>query len=280
MYPGQFPRVRQNLWNIVLAVDLSKASSLQFLTQSVVNIIQRNFPFRWGVVPLVDSDDAAKAARLFYYLVDNFGRANTTTFMTSVCTLRFYTCPTERRSQMVTESTSGGLNFKAARTEFNALLEQYTPRKEGASTDFDAIISGGQEGDPRIAAARAYAKRLALSPPKGSGYSFVNGKFYDLDDVCCAYHFLWRSSHACAGLFPCSANRAVHAARIYSGEGQWARRCERKLALMEYARRSKPKRSTTKPTSPISSMTCRRPAPAETSTFSLARRPAHTLFAS
>ena len=60
-------------------------------------------------------------------------------------------------------------------------MEEGAPRLEGATTDFDAVISGE---DARIDGAKAYAKRLALHPPAdGPGYGFVNGKFFDIDDV-------------------------------------------------------------------------------------------------
>jgi UDP-glucose:glycoprotein glucosyltransferase len=59
MYPGQFHRIKLNLWNIVVAVDLSKTSAINFLGGSVHNIISRNFPFRFGVVPLCETQDGA-----------------------------------------------------------------------------------------------------------------------------------------------------------------------------------------------------------------------------
>lgn len=216
MYPGQFPRVRQNVWNIVLALDLSRASGMQFIALSVVSIIQRNFPFRWGVVPLVASDEGAKAARLFYYLVDNFGRGNTTAFLRTVRRRASWRRTREvTHTQMAAESTAGNLNFEVARREFNALIAEHSPRKEGALTDFDAVISGAAEDDSaRVEAARAYAKRLALTPPsEGPGYAFVNGKFFDLDDVSSTSPHFDPGLPILSGLFPQFARRASCTAR-------------------------------------------------------------------
>lgn len=56
MYPGQFPNVKLNLFNIVLVVDLSQTSSINFIAGAVNMIIQRGFPFRFGVVPLVETE--------------------------------------------------------------------------------------------------------------------------------------------------------------------------------------------------------------------------------
>ncbi|EJD40203.1 hypothetical protein AURDEDRAFT_70440 [Auricularia subglabra TFB-10046 SS5] len=164
MFPGQFPHIKQNLWNVILALDLSQSASLNFIAGSVSNIIQRNFPFRWGIVPLIESDNAAKAARLFYYLIDNYGRAKTTQFL----------------MDLAGEGATSTLDWTVARAGFAALVAEQAPRREDATTDFDAILSGE---DGRIEQAKAYAKRLALrAPADGPGYGFVNGKFYDIDD--------------------------------------------------------------------------------------------------
>src|ERR1700728_935080 len=57
MYPGQLPSVKLNLFNVIVALDLSQTSSLNFLTGAVFNIIDRNFPVRFGLVPIVETED-------------------------------------------------------------------------------------------------------------------------------------------------------------------------------------------------------------------------------
>lgn len=57
MYPGQMPTVKQNIFNIVLAVDLSQSSTLHFIAGMVNNVIERGFGYRWGVAPLVETED-------------------------------------------------------------------------------------------------------------------------------------------------------------------------------------------------------------------------------
>lgn len=56
MYPGQLPSLKLNLFNVVLAVDLSQTSSLNFIGTAISNIIDRQFPFRFGVVPIVETE--------------------------------------------------------------------------------------------------------------------------------------------------------------------------------------------------------------------------------
>lgn len=55
-YPGQLPQIRQNLWNIVFALDLSLTSSHIVMVEYVMPFVQRSMPLRMGLVPLVPSD--------------------------------------------------------------------------------------------------------------------------------------------------------------------------------------------------------------------------------
>ncbi len=84
LYPGQFPTVKYNLFNIVLAVDLSQASSIDFIGGTVNSLIRRGLPFRWGVAPLVETEDGARMARLFYYLLEVVGADDALGFLLSV----------------------------------------------------------------------------------------------------------------------------------------------------------------------------------------------------
>ena len=59
MYPGQFPTLKYNLFNVVLAVDLSHLSSVNFVAVTVQSLINRGVTFRWGVVPLVETENGA-----------------------------------------------------------------------------------------------------------------------------------------------------------------------------------------------------------------------------
>ena len=49
-------QIRRNAYNVILALDLSKASSIA--TVSVVSsFVQRGVPVRMGIVPIVESDE-------------------------------------------------------------------------------------------------------------------------------------------------------------------------------------------------------------------------------
>lgn len=57
MYPGQFPNIKANLFNTVLALDLSQVSSINFIVGPVSNIIERGLPFRFGVAPIIETEE-------------------------------------------------------------------------------------------------------------------------------------------------------------------------------------------------------------------------------
>lgn len=102
MYPGALPNIKANLFNVVLVVDLSKISTLNFLAGAVSSIINRDIPLRFGMVPVSESEDGQsilarrravlkrlalvgrKMAKLFYHLITNHGRRKTLEFLSAV----------------------------------------------------------------------------------------------------------------------------------------------------------------------------------------------------
>lgn len=100
LYPGQFHSIRLNLWNIVLVADLSLSSTANWLA-SISNIIARRFPFRFGLVPLCETDDgmsvfaqytnrsnilytARRMALFNWYLTETYGPVKALEFFKSV----------------------------------------------------------------------------------------------------------------------------------------------------------------------------------------------------
>ncbi|EIW54691.1 glycosyltransferase family 24 protein [Trametes versicolor FP-101664 SS1] len=170
LYPGQFPTVKYNLFNIVLAADLSQASSVDFIGGTVNSLIRRGLPFRWGVAPLVETEDGARMARLFYYLLEVVGADDTLGFLLSI---------SQRGVPM--DQVSPSVVWSQVRTNFEDLLAAKENLPEGIETDFDTIIAGG-EGD--LDAARTYATRLSATLSTApQGHVFFNGKHFDLDDT-------------------------------------------------------------------------------------------------
>jgi UDP-glucose:glycoprotein glucosyltransferase len=77
------------MYNVVVVFDLSRPSSLRFITNTLSMLIDRMFPVRFGIVPIAETEDSVKMAKVFYYLVQNYGRRATMGFFGSVRTICF-----------------------------------------------------------------------------------------------------------------------------------------------------------------------------------------------
>jgi hypothetical protein len=92
LYPGQAPTVRRNMYNVVLLLDLARPFSLRFITNTLSMLVDRLFPVRFGIVPIVETEEGVKMAKVFYYLVQNYGRQKTMGFFSSVRNICFSHC--------------------------------------------------------------------------------------------------------------------------------------------------------------------------------------------
>ena len=80
------------MYNVVLVFDLARPSSLRFITNTLSMLIDRLFPVRFGIVPIVETEEGVKMAKVFYYLVQNYGRRITMGFFNSVRSICFSHC--------------------------------------------------------------------------------------------------------------------------------------------------------------------------------------------
>jgi UDP-glucose:glycoprotein glucosyltransferase len=84
MYPGQAPAVRRNMFNIVSVLDLARPATWHFISNTIPMLINRSYPVRLGILPIVETEEGAKMARLFYYLTQDYGRVATMRFFGAV----------------------------------------------------------------------------------------------------------------------------------------------------------------------------------------------------
>ncbi|KAI0948225.1 hypothetical protein AcW1_009797 [Taiwanofungus camphoratus] len=173
LYPGQWPNVKANLFNIILAVDLSQSSSLHFISVTVSNIITRGFPFRWGVVPIAETEDGTRMARLFYFLIEHFGRAKAMEFLRYVS-----------QAEVPMQYLKPTVDWALVRSGFRSLVTTSGPLGEGVTTNLDSILGGlDRQSGAQLAKVRDYAVRLGTTLASApQGHAFVNGKYFDLDD--------------------------------------------------------------------------------------------------
>lgn len=59
VYPGQLRAIGRNIYNLVMVEDLASQDSLSRMTQQVVDMIKRNTPIRFGVLPMVTEADSS-----------------------------------------------------------------------------------------------------------------------------------------------------------------------------------------------------------------------------
>lgn len=84
MHPREFHSIKKNMFNIVTVLDLTNTNALGFVSASVMNLINRGYPFRFGLVPIVETEGSLKMARLLYWLNDTYGTQMTMMFLKRV----------------------------------------------------------------------------------------------------------------------------------------------------------------------------------------------------
>ncbi|TFK38220.1 UDP-glucose:Glyco protein glucosyltransferase-domain-containing protein [Crucibulum laeve] len=167
IYPGQLPSVKLNLFNVILVLDLSQSTSITFLAGPMASIIDRSIPFRFGVVPIAETEESKKMAKLFYYLRQTYGRKKTMTFI--------------KQLREIVPETSATVPWSAVRSAYDDLFE-LEESSETPPASLDDIVNGNIPAAP-LGKVAAYTERLgatlAASP---FGHAFFNGKHFDMGD--------------------------------------------------------------------------------------------------
>ncbi|KAF9530297.1 UDP-glucose:glycoprotein glucosyltransferase-domain-containing protein [Crepidotus variabilis] len=173
MYPGAMPSVRLNLFNIVLVLDLSQLASLNFIAGPMSSIINRDFPLRFGLVPIAETKDGKKMTQLFNYFVKTFGRKNTLAFLKSVVQLQ------------------GSKFQQSSMIEWNSVEEVYDvfvneQKKENSERDyisFSDAIEINSSAEATFEQLKKYSDRLGCSlAANPGGHAFFNGKHFNFND--------------------------------------------------------------------------------------------------
>ncbi|CCO31204.1 UDP-glucose:glycoprotein glucosyltransferase [Rhizoctonia solani AG-1 IB] len=175
MYPGQFPTLRRNCFNVIAALDLSRTSSISFIAQIANNLISRSLPFRFGYVPLIETAESRQVARLMKWMMDEYGFEKTAQYFS------------------VALNPSDTVDLRLLETAYAQFTTQMPPESgnvpEFASFSADPlqIQMVGHEfvPDEGLQSAAAYAKRLRLGAQDGTGkgHVFINGKHFAYDDT-------------------------------------------------------------------------------------------------
>ncbi|KAF5330129.1 hypothetical protein D9611_010543 [Ephemerocybe angulata] len=169
-YPGQFPSIKGNLFNVILALDLSKTENLHFMIGPMSNILERKLPFRFGVVPIAETEDGTKMARLFYHLIEVFGRKKTLEFLKTV-------------SESANTYTGTSVHWPAVEDAYDQLLHsELSENPDTVKASFSAVIKGNGPTPIPLEKLEEYHKRLGTTLAHSeTGSAFFNGKPYVFD---------------------------------------------------------------------------------------------------
>lgn len=188
MYPGQAPTVRRNMYNVVLVLDLARPSSLDFISHTLSMLIDHSYPVRFGIVPIVETEEGLKMAKMFYHLTQNYGRQQTMRFFNSALSMCLYRrFRSSRLILVMLEGTKQQLDWSHIQTEFEALVADGGIVDGGERIPFENILgSATDDVEMKLLKARTYAERLGTTTSSSpEGHVFINGKYHVLDDVCC-----------------------------------------------------------------------------------------------
>lgn len=79
-YPGSIPPVAINAFQVVVPVDLNQLDDVA-LVEQLLSLIERGIPVRFGIVPVIASEDGASSAKAVHYIKDTYGAEGLATFI-------------------------------------------------------------------------------------------------------------------------------------------------------------------------------------------------------
>ncbi|CAO1632552.1 unnamed protein product [Sympodiomycopsis kandeliae] len=163
-YPGQFPQIARNIFNVILVLDLSDHDSCEFLANDLWPLIKR-VPLRWGLVPggleKGPESDSTKIARLFWHLLDNSDMVTAIHFL--------------RQLSDSNTSDSGGKNSaESAIALFDELIKRLSTSDD--HPDGQKISTQVNEREEGVL---KYVQRLRVTMDEDpDGHFFFNGQYF------------------------------------------------------------------------------------------------------
>jgi UDP-glucose:glycoprotein glucosyltransferase len=86
-YPGQLPSVRRDIHNAIVPVDFTSKEGVFAVVETILGLIQRGIPIRWGLVPNTNAPGAADQAKVVYHLLDTYGFSTLIKYLDTVSIL-------------------------------------------------------------------------------------------------------------------------------------------------------------------------------------------------
>ncbi|KAI4667541.1 uncharacterized protein J4E79_002230 [Alternaria viburni] len=151
-YPGQLPSCRRDIHNAIVAVDLTSSEDVTTMLETILSLIRRGIPLRWGIVPQTATSGALEQAKVVYYLHDAYGLPAVIEYL-----------------QVLAD---GKKLAHADQATFDATVKKTALLEGKEALVFDDVLKS-ETLDQRITGAKQYLKRLAAEGPKAP--VFVNG---------------------------------------------------------------------------------------------------------
>uniref|UniRef100_V5EY01 UDP-glucose:glycoprotein glucosyltransferase n=1 Tax=Kalmanozyma brasiliensis (strain GHG001) TaxID=1365824 RepID=V5EY01_KALBG len=166
MWPGKFPRLSINLFNVVLVLDLKQRETCRFMSDTVIQSLGR-VGLHWGLVPGGLEDDAnsdsTRMARLIWFLLDEASPQIVSDVF--------------RKAAASRSGTADAIDTSLAVKEAKFALKSIDPSL-AARLD-EALAGSNPTYAQRETLARAYIKRLrATREESATGHVFVNGQHH------------------------------------------------------------------------------------------------------
>jgi UDP-glucose:glycoprotein glucosyltransferase len=162
LYPGQLHSLRKNVHHTIFVLDFAKKEDLSRLVEEVTTLIKRNIPIRFGIVALPEHGHVVgeQLARIFYHLIDTYGRAIAMKF-----------------AEEFLEAFNPSTFSSKVKTLFKSVTDKATPIASHTKKSFEELMA--EESDVTVNA-RSWASRLGINPKEGA--IIGNGNLFVKDD--------------------------------------------------------------------------------------------------
>ena len=81
--------MRRDLHILIVPVDLSNAEDVDLVVEHLVNFVQRSIPIRFGIVPIINSPEAAEQAKILYHLYETYNLSGVLEYLRLVSVIIF-----------------------------------------------------------------------------------------------------------------------------------------------------------------------------------------------
>ncbi|KAI8939197.1 hypothetical protein NX059_005027 [Plenodomus lindquistii] len=151
-YPGQLPAVRRDIHNAIVPVDLTSAGEVSIILDTILSLIKRGIPLRWGFVPQTMTPGALDQAKVVYYLKDSYGLSAVINYLLSSVNAKKLAAPDK--------------------TIFDTTVKDAKLRNEREALELEAVLTS-KAVEAHTDASRLYLHRLAADTSNAP--LFVNG---------------------------------------------------------------------------------------------------------